>query len=72
MLMEKFVPRDKMSKKAKKKLDAEKRAAWAFSPVTRKVESKKIYNRKRLPWTEYDECPGDLFSQRQQSGIQAS
>ena len=60
--MNKFVPRVKMSKKARKKLDAEKRTAWAFSPVTRKIESKKIYNRKRVSRTENDEGPGDSFS----------
>ena len=59
--MNRFVPRSKMSKKARKKLDGEKRASWAFSPVTRKIESKKIYNRKRVSRTEYDERPEDLF-----------
>ena len=28
-------------------LDAEKRATWSFSPVTRKVENKKHYDRKK-------------------------
>ena len=42
-----FVPRPKLSKKARKELDAQKRTTWAFSPVTKKVESKKIYNRKK-------------------------
>lgn len=45
--MSKFVPRPKLSKKARKELDAQKRTTWAFSPVTKKVESKKIYNRKK-------------------------
>ncbi len=45
--MNKFVPREKMGKKARRELDREKRAAWAFSPATRKIESKKIYNRKK-------------------------
>ncbi len=57
--MNKFVPRSKMGKKARKKLDAEKRTSWAFSPVTRKIESKKIYNRKRISRTDYDGYPGD-------------
>ena len=34
-------------KKARKQLDTEQRSTWAFSPVTKKVESKKLYNRKR-------------------------
>lgn len=45
--MTKFIPRPKLSKKARKELDAQKRTTWAFSPVTKKVESKKIYNRKK-------------------------
>ena len=45
----KFVPEEKMSKKARKAMNAERRKTWAFSPVTRKIESKKLYNRKRLP-----------------------
>ena len=45
--MTQFIPRPKLSKKARKELDAQKRTTWAFSPVTKKVESKKIYNRKK-------------------------
>ena len=44
--MEKFVPKDKMSKKARKRLAAQKRVTWGFSPVTQRVESKKRYDRK--------------------------
>lgn len=46
-LMAKFISREKLSKKARKKLDNQKRAVWAFSPTTKKVESKKLYNRKK-------------------------
>ena len=45
--MEKYIPRDKLSKKAKRLLDRQKRATWQISPVTRTVESKKVYNRHR-------------------------
>ena len=45
--MSKFIPREKLGKKARRALDAEKRATWGFSPVTRKVESKKHYDRKK-------------------------
>lgn len=34
--MPKFIPREKLGKKARRALDAEKRATWSFSPVTRK------------------------------------
>ena len=45
--MKQFIPREKLGKKARKQLDGERRATWAFSPVTKKVESKKLSNRKR-------------------------
>ena len=44
-----MISKAKLSKKARKKLNAEKRTTWTFSPVTRRVESKKIYNRKKSP-----------------------
>ena len=47
--MKKVVSRKKLGKKARKALDTQRRAAWVFSPVTRKVENRKIYNRKRKP-----------------------
>ena len=45
--MEKFIPKEKMSKKLKKKLDAQKRTLWTVNPVTKKTESAKAYNRKK-------------------------
>ena len=45
--MAKFISREKLSKKARKELDNQKRAVWAFSPTTRKVDSKKLYSRKK-------------------------
>ncbi len=45
--MAKIISREKLSKKARKELDNQKRAVWAFSPTTRKVESKKLYNRRK-------------------------
>ena len=45
--MAKFISREKLSKKARKELDNKKRDVWAFSPTTRKVESKKLYNRRK-------------------------
>ena len=52
--MKKFISRQKLSKKARKELDAKQRATWSFSPVTKKVESKKLYNRKRKSSDRYD------------------
>ena len=47
--MKLFVPRGKMSKRARKKLDAQNRTTWEFSPVTKIVKSKQVYDRKKQP-----------------------
>ena len=54
--MKKFIPKEKLGKKARRQLDGDQRATWAFSPVTKKVESKKLYNRKRKAHDRYDDC----------------
>ena len=59
--MKRFVPRQKLGKKARKQLDSEQRATWAFSPVTKKVESKKLYNRKRKAHDRYDDYGMGFF-----------
>ena len=48
-----FVEKKKLSKKAQRELNNVRRQTWDFSPVTRTVESKKIYNRKRKPRERY-------------------
>ena len=45
--MAKYVSKDKLSKKAQKELNRQRRVTWDFSPVTKTVDSKKLYNRKR-------------------------
>ncbi len=46
--MEEFFPYEKLSKKEKRKLDSAKRTTWGeFSPVTRKPENSKAYNRRK-------------------------
>lgn len=48
MSKDKFIPKEKLSKKKRKELDAQKRNSWGeIKPVTRRVESKKSYNRQR-------------------------
>ena len=42
-----FVPKNKLSKKAQKELNRRRRVMWEFSPVTKTVESKKVYSRKK-------------------------
>ena len=34
--MKKFIPKEKLGKKARKQLDSEQRTTWTFSPVTKK------------------------------------
>ncbi len=55
MTMEKFIPKEKLSKKARKALEAKKRAVWGFSPVTKRVESKKVYDRKKNSRVRYED-----------------
>ncbi len=46
--MDKMIPRDKMSKSQRRKLDLQKRANWGgLNPVTRKTQNAKAYNRKK-------------------------
>lgn len=45
----KFIAREKLSKKARRELDRQSRVTWgAMDPRVKKVESKKVYNRKRF------------------------
>ncbi len=53
--MARFVPKDKLSKKAQKELNRQRRVTWDFSPVTKTVDSKKFYNRKRNARDRYDD-----------------
>ena len=53
--MKQFIPREKLGKKTRKQLDGERRATWALSPVTKKVESRKLYNRKRKSHDRYED-----------------
>ena len=42
-----FIPKEKMSKKERKKLDEEKRVTWGFNPFSRVIPNKKAYDRKK-------------------------
>lgn len=46
--MEKFIPKQKLSKKAQQELNRAKRKSWAMNPVTRKPENPKVYNRRKV------------------------
>ena len=57
--MKKFVEYEKLSKKQKRAIDKAKRASWGdVSPVSKKVESAKIYNRKKCRRWDSDSCAG--------------
>ena len=46
--MEKFIPFEKLSKKEQRKRNQQKRSTWgALSPVTRRSETPKAYNRRK-------------------------
>ena len=46
--MEKFIPYEKLSKKEKRKRDAQNRGTWgALTPVTRKPENSRAYQRQK-------------------------
>ena len=46
--MDKLIPKEKLSKKKRKELNTQRRGTWgALSPVTRKPENPKAYNRKK-------------------------
>ena len=46
--MEKFIPFEKLSKKEQRRRHAQRRGSWqGVSPVTRRAESPKVYNRRK-------------------------
>ena len=47
--MKTIVSRDKLSKKARRALNAQKRAQWAFPPVTRVIPNKKKQAQEKKP-----------------------
>lgn len=59
--MANFVPKEKLSKKARKELNRQRRTVWGFSPVTKTVESKKRYNRKKSSHDLQDENSMGVF-----------
>ena len=45
--MKKYISYEKMSKKARKEIDADKRERWQISPVTRTCKKPKAYDRAK-------------------------
>ena len=56
-----FVPKEKLGKKARKELSRRRRTMWNFSPVSRTVDSKKLYNRRRKTRDRYDDYGAGAF-----------
>ena len=60
--MSPFIPREKLGKKARRKLDQSRRRSWEeTNPVTKTIENKKINNRKK-PSNRYDDDGTRVFS----------
>ncbi len=60
--MDKYIPYEKLSKKARRERDAAKRGTWGgISPITRKPENSKTYNRRKAQsWKK--EFPNSVLS----------
>ena len=56
--MAKFIPKEKLGKKARKELNRLRRVTWDFSPVTKTVDSRKVYSRKRKALDRDDDGRG--------------
>lgn len=59
--MNRMISYDKLSKKQKKAYDQKRRVVWEFSPVTRKKESGKAYDRRKARKWEEDVSFAALF-----------
>ena len=68
--MQKFIPREKMSKKARRQLDNTQRQTWGINPVSRVTKDKKKYDRKALQRIDDDAglfCKMGTFTLKHQS-----
>ncbi len=53
--MERYIPKNKLNKSARKKLNSQRRRIWGIiNPVTRKPANPKAYNRKKVQPDESD------------------
>lgn len=66
VVMNKHIPYNKLSKKAQRELDNQQRMTWnGLNPITRKIESKKLYRRKKTHEGFDDSCYGSFcFARR--------
>lgn len=60
--MIKFIPKEKLSKKARRELNKTRRGTWgSINPVTRKAENRMKYSRKKVRIEEDDSFQTGLF-----------
>ena len=45
--MERFISKKKLSKKAQRAINAEKRKIWAINPLTKCADKPRVYNRNK-------------------------
>lgn len=55
-----FIPKEKLGKKAKRALESAQRVTWGFNPATRKAKNPKAYSRKKPPQEGDDPFGGGL------------
>jgi hypothetical protein len=61
--MEKFIPKSKLSKKARKAMNLAQRKTWGcLNPITRRPENPKAYNRKKVRKGDDNYSPIEPFS----------
>ena len=66
--MNNFTPYEKLSKKERRKRNAEKRTVWTISPVTRRPANPKAYNRKKAQkWSDDSSVSVSFFFTNRES-----
>ena len=66
--MKNFTPYEKLSKKERRKRNAEKRTVWTISPVTRRPANPKAYNRKKAQkWSDDSSVSVSFFFTKRES-----
>ena len=61
--MEKFIPKEKLSKKKQREMNAQRRVTWSISPVTRKSADPKAYDRSKTKNWEHDDPDSSSYLQ---------
>lgn len=53
--MKKYIPYNKLSPRQRRAVDNEARVSWTISPVTRRPDNPKAYNRKKTRQWDHDD-----------------